>query len=94
VLDDCVRAHGIEGRIVRGDGSQAVDVPVIHAERRGDQNGVVDLGIGGASRPSRFHMLGGNLQPAFLHCGRDGEERLHLVRDRRGREVSAHLLDQ
>jgi hypothetical protein len=43
---------------------------------------------------ARFHVLGRDLQAAFLHRSRDRQQRPHLVRHRRGLQVSAYPLDQ
>jgi hypothetical protein len=53
----------------------------------------MDLGISRTRRPGRFCKLGGDLQATLLYCGRDGQERLDLGRQRCGLGVGTRLPD-
>ena len=53
VVDEALRPGDVEGGIVRSDRGQPVDVPVVHAEHRRDQNGVVDLQVSRVRRRAR-----------------------------------------
>ena len=61
VLDEAPRSGGVEGGIFRSDGGQPIDVPVEHAEHRGDQNGIVDLQVSRICCPGlRYKGSGAN----------------------------------
>src|SRR5690606_21758070 len=86
--------HLVVGRpIGRRDSRQAVDVAVEHAERSRDQNGVVDLPIGGAFGPSDRDDVVGDGSAALLHLPRQAEQRPHLGRDGSGVEVGESGVD-
>ncbi len=79
VGDEALGAGGVQGGIVGGGGGQPVDVPVEHAEHRRDQDGVVDLQVGGAGRPGLGDQLSGDGQPAVPGGGRDRQQGLQLA---------------
>src|SRR5580693_3343860 len=63
-----VRAHGnISLLLLRSPGGETVHVAVVHAEGRGDQDCVVNLGVGCAFLASTRNVLGGNALAALLH---------------------------
>jgi len=51
-------AIAISRRIRRRPSGQTVNIAVVHAEGRGNQDCVVNLLIGGAQAPRAFHVLG------------------------------------
>src|SRR5262249_37491112 len=91
---DAFGGGGVRGGVVGGDGGQAVDVAVVHAERGGDQDGVVDLHVGGAGVAGGGDQVGGDLQAAALDRAGDGQQRAQLRGDRGLRGVGPHLVHQ
>jgi hypothetical protein len=92
VLDQAPRSGGVEGRIFRSDGSQTVDVPVKHAEHRGDQNGVVDLQISRLRRTGLGDKLSADAESALLRGRGDRQQGLQLGRHRCAGGIGADLL--
>ena len=66
------RAFDIELAVIGGPGAEAIHIPVVHAKGGGDQNGVVDLAIGGPGLPCCRDHFGGDVLPAFLDGRGDG----------------------
>ncbi len=63
----------------RGDGRQAVDVAVEHAERRGDEDRVVDFHVGRALRAGTLDVAASvTCLAALLDLAGDREQRLQL----------------
>lgn len=65
------RTRAIEIRIVGRTGRQTVDVAIEHAERGGDQDGVVDLEVPSAAGPRAADVLGGYALATFRGLGGD-----------------------
>src|SRR5271166_1569849 len=87
-------AFAIESFIVGLQGVQAVDVAVVHAERRGDQHGVVNLQVRCDQFARRVYVGGRNQLAILLHFARNDEQRLEFGADGGLREGGLHLLDQ
>jgi hypothetical protein len=77
--DEALRSGGVEGGIVGSGGGQPVDVPIEHAERRRDQDGVVDLLVGRACRPGLGDQLSGDAEPTVPGGRRDASKVFSLA---------------
>ena len=59
-------------------GTKAVNVAVVHAESRGNEDGVVDLDVGGPVRPRLGDIIGRDPLAVLLNLARDRGQRLEL----------------
>jgi len=75
---DPLRARGVERGIVGRDRGQSVDIAVVHAEGGRDQDGVVDLGVGGALLACSFDEVAGYGLAAPLDRRGDLQQRSEL----------------
>ena len=73
----------VEVGIVGRPGGEPVDVAVEHAERRGDEHGVVDFEVGGAQLARALDVGGVTCLPLCRRLAGDDEQRLELVGDAR-----------
>ena len=80
VLDEQVCALFVDRGVGRGPRRQPVDIAVEHAERCGDQHGVMDLDVGCALAAGRGHVVGGDGTPIDFDLGGDREQRTQLRR--------------
>jgi hypothetical protein len=91
VLGEALPGRGVVSRVVRGERGQAVDVPVEHAERGGDQHRVVDLAVGRALGARGGDLLPGDEPAVLAHQGGDSEQcpdlRRHLATVRVGQDL-------
>src|SRR5678815_798227 len=74
--------------------AKTVDVAVEHAERGGDQHGVVDFRVGGAFAPRPLDVLNADRAAALLHTRGDSQKRPQLRRDRGCIRASQDLVNQ
>jgi hypothetical protein len=70
-FDEVFPVFAIHGRVGGRPGSQAIDVAVVHAEGRSDQDGVVNFFLGCAILPCAGDIILGNLLATFLHLAGD-----------------------
>jgi hypothetical protein len=73
----------VDGRIGRREGREAVNVTVVHAEGRGDQDRVVDFNVCGTFGARLFDVNVRHLFAALLHLAGNRQQRFQLVRDGR-----------
>ena len=66
-----LRVHGF---VVRLPGGESVDIPVVHAEGCGDEDGVVDLEIRCAEAAGTIDVAGSDVPAALLDFSCDGEQ--------------------
>jgi hypothetical protein len=66
VLSDPLPNFLIHARILRLPCGQAIHMAVVHAERRGDQNRIVDFLVGRATLPGLFDILRRDVLAALL----------------------------
>ena len=65
LTDDHCGHWDVGRRVFGNNGSEAVAVPVVHAEGRSDENGVVNLCVGGTGITRGSHQLCRHRMPAF-----------------------------
>ena len=87
-------SHPVVGLLVGGgEGGESVDVAVVHAERRGDEHGVVDFPVGRSLGARALDVRSGDVLAALLHLTGDREQGLELWRDRRRLRIRRHGVD-
>ena len=94
MLHDQVGPLEVELGVVGLQRVEAVDVAVVHAERRRDENGVVDLEIGRALAPGRVDVRARDALAVDRDLAGDVEERAQLGVDRGGVGVALDLFDE
>ena len=68
-------SHFVVELLVGGSkGRETVDIAVVHAECGCDQNGIVDLEVGGAFDSGLRNIFGGDVFSALLHLRGDGQQ--------------------
>jgi hypothetical protein len=80
--------------IVRRPGCQAVNITVVHAKCRSNQNGVVDFQIGRPLLSRPLDVRGCDILPAQLDLARNGQQSLELGGNGRNLEVLLDVNDQ
>lgn len=93
MVDDHLGRHRIPGRVVGHRRRQPVSIAVVHAERGGDEHGVVKLLVGRACLAGRVDIQGADVLAAPLDGG-DPQQRPQLGVDWRAVRIRPYLVDQ
>jgi len=80
--------------ILGSERGKPIHIPVIHAEGRGNENGVVNFEIRSAFLPRSLDVLGEHSFAVLLNLPRDLEKRLELRANRRMLMVETDCIDQ
>src|SRR5579875_2209575 len=80
VLSELLSHFAVHRLVARLPGTQAVNVAVVHTERRSDEHRVVNLDVRGSMSLCVGDIIGGNALAVLLDLARDGQQRLQLRR--------------
>jgi len=94
MLDEEMRSFSVPLRIRGLPGVEAVDVAVVHAERRSDQDRVVNLEVGRAFSPCRVDVRARDALTVNRDLARDVQEGAKLRIDLGRIGIVLYVLDQ